>query len=198
MSLSTSASTNSSWCSMSETFHTDFSRCSMRMARSPHCALHGTPWMLPGLHTRSPWDFMEAARSPPQDSMGLHGCWLYSVPLLHGTPWMLAVLRSTDTNVADRNRYYTSTHHVSTTDQNCADLKRAENVVRHVEMWSVVRQKGTVRASRKMGSGLKGSVTKSCKFTSRVKHHKQRKMLASPLGCGRSDQSRLTLLLSGS
>ena len=169
----------------------------MDAARSPH-ALRGTPWKLPGLHPKTPWDSVDAARSPHALSMGLHGCWLCSVPLLHGTPWMLAVLRSTDTNVADKNRFYTSTHHVSRADQNCADLKRAENVVRHVELWSVVRQKGTVRASRKMGSGLKGSVTKSCKFTSRVKHHKQRKMLASPLGCGRSDQSRLTFSLSGS
>ena len=44
----------------------------------------------------------------------------------------------------------------------------------HVEMWSVVRQKETVRASRKVCSGMKDSVTKSCKFISRVKHHKQR------------------------
>ena len=82
---------------------------------------------------------------------------------------MLAVLRSTDTNVADKNRYYTSIHHVSRADQNCAVLKRAENIMRHVEMWSVVRQKGTVRASRKMCSWLKDSVTKSCKFISGVK-----------------------------
>ena len=82
---------------------------------------------------------------------------------------MLAVLRSTDTNIADKNRYYTSLHHVSRADQNCADLKRTENVVRHVEMWSVVRQKGIVRASRKMCSSLKGSVTKSCTFIRRVK-----------------------------
>ena len=68
--------------------------------------------------------------------------------------------------------------------------------MRQVEMWSVVRQKETVRASRKMCSGLKDSVTKSCKFISRVKHHKQRIMLASPLGCGRSDQSRLEAILA--
>ena len=115
--------------------------------------------------------------------MGLHGCWLCSVPLLHGAPWMLAVLRSTDTNVADKNRHYNSIHHVSRADQNCAVLKRAENIMRHVEMWSVVRQKGTVRASRKMCSGLKDSVTKSCKFISGVKHHKQRIMLAKHETC---------------
>ena len=74
----------------------------------------------------------------------------YSTPRLHGTPWMLTGLRSTDTNVADKNRYYTSIHHVSRADQNFAVLKRAENIMRHVEMWSVVRRKGTVRASRKM------------------------------------------------
>ena len=90
--------------------------------------------------------------TPHQNSMGLHGCWLCSVPLLHVTPWMLAVLRSTHTNVADKNRYYTSIHHVSRADQNYAVLKRAENIMRHVEMWSVVRQKETVRASRKINS----------------------------------------------
>ena len=95
--------------------------------------------------------------------MGLNGCWLCSVPL-----------------VADKNRYCTSIHHVSRADQNCAVLKRAENIMRHAEMRSVVRQKGTVRASLKMCSRLKGSVTKSCKFISRVKHHEQRIMLASP------------------
>ena len=116
----------------------------------PRCALHGTPWMLPSFHTRSPWDsFCQA-----------------STRALHGTPWMLAVLRPIDTSVADKNRHYTSIHHVSRADQNRADLKRAENVMRHVEMWSVVRQKGTDR--------------KSCKFISRVKHHKQRIMLALP------------------
>ena len=50
--------------------------------------------------------------------------------------------------------------------------------MRHVEMWSAVNQKETVRASQKMCSGLKDSVTKSCKFISRVKHRKQRIMLA--------------------
>ena len=55
---------------------------------------------------------------------------------------MLAVLRSTDTNVADKNRCYTSIHHVSRADQNCADLKRAENVMRHIEMWSVGQTEG--------------------------------------------------------
>ena len=50
--------------------------------------------------------------------------------------------------------------------------------MRHVEVWSDVRQKGTVCASRKICTGLKGSVTKSCKFISRVKHHKQRTMFA--------------------
>ena len=105
---------------------------------------------------------------------------------------------STDSVVAENYRYYISIHHVSRADQNCAVLKRAENSMRHVEMWSAVREKGTVRASRKMCSGLKGSVTKSCKFISRVEHHEQRIMLASPLGCGHPDQSRLTFKLSGS
>ena len=50
--------------------------------------------------------------------------------------------------------------------------------MRHVEMWSAVRQQGTVRASRKMCSRLKSSVTKSCKFNRRVKHKKQRIMSA--------------------
>ena len=76
---------------------------------------------------------------------------------------MLAVLRSTHTNVDDKNKYYTSIHNVSRADQNCAVLKRAENIMIHVETI------GTVRASRKMCSGLKGSVTKSCNFISRVK-----------------------------
>ena len=93
---------------------------------------------------------------------------------------MDAGLRSTHTNVADKHRYYTSIHCVSRTDQNCAVLKRAENIMRHVEMWSVVRQKETVRASRKMCSGLKDSVTKSCKFISREKHNKQRKNVGIP------------------
>ena len=84
---------------------------------------------------------------------------------------MDAVLRSTHTNIADKNRRYNFIHHVSRTDQNFAVLKRAENIMRHVEMWSVVRLKETVRASRKMCSGLKNSITKSCKFISRVKHH---------------------------
>ena len=150
----------------------------MEAARFPHAlslglcgscqvstrAHHRTPWKLPCFHTTSPWDSMDA------------------------------VLRFTHTNVADKNRYYTSIHHVSRTDQNCAVLKRAEHIMRHVEMWSVVRQKQTVRGSRKMCSRLKDSFTKSCKFISRVKHHKQRSLL----GCGRSDQSRLTFSLSGS
>ena len=75
---------------------------------------------------------------------------------------------STDSVVAENYRYYISIHHVSRADQNCVVLKRAENIMMHVEMWSAVREKGTVRASRKMCSGLKGSVTKSCKFISRV------------------------------
>ena len=110
--------------------------------------LHGTPWQLTGLRSTSPWDSMDA------------------------------VPRSTHTNFADQNRYYTSIHHVSRTDQNYAVLNRAENIMRHFEMWSVVRQKETVRPSRKMCSGLKDSVTKSCKFISWVKHHTQRAMLA--------------------
>ena len=48
--------------------------------------------------------------------------------------------------------------------------------MRHVEVWSEVRQKGTVCASRKICTGLKGSVTKSCKFISWGKDHKQRTM----------------------
>ena len=96
---------------------------------------------------------------------------------------------STDSVVADKNIFYTSIHHVSRADSNCAVLKRAENVMTHVKMWSAVRQTGTVRASRKMCSRLKGSVTKSCKFISSVKHHKQRTMLASALGCGLPDQA---------
>ena len=84
---------------------------------------------------------------------------------------------STDSVVADKNRYYAAIHHVYRADQNCAVLKRVENIMRHVEMWSAVR-KGIVRAS--------------------VKHHKQRFMLASSLGCGLPDQSRLTFTLSGS
>ena len=119
-----------------------------------------------------------------------------SVQMPTHSSWMLT--SSTDSVVADKNRDYTSIHHVSRADQNCAVLKRAENIMRHVEMWSAVRQKGTVRASRKTCSGLKGPVTKSYKFISRVKHHKQRKMFASPLGCGLPDQSRLTFTLSGS
>ena len=113
---------------------------------------------------RHPWHSMDAARFPHH--------------ALHGTPWWLTGLRSLDINVADKNRYCTSIHHVTRADQNCAVLKRAENITRRVEMWSVVRQQGTVRASRKMCSGLKGSVTKSSKFISRVKHQKQRFMLA--------------------
>ena len=70
--------------------------------------------------------------------------------------------------------------------------------MRHVEMWSTVRQKGTVCASRKMCARLKGSVTKSCKFISRVEHHKQRVMLASALDCGLPDQGRITFALSES
>ena len=89
---------------------------------------------------------------------------------LHGTPWMLT--GSTDSVVAYKNIFYTSIHHVSRADQNCAVLKHAESIVKHVETWPAVRQKGTVRASRKMCSGLKGSVTKPCKFISRVKHQK--------------------------
>ena len=34
-------------------------------------------------------------------------------------------------------------------------------------MWSAVRQKGTGCTSRMMCTGLKGSVTKSCKFISK-------------------------------
>ena len=49
---------------------------------------------------------------------------------------------STDSVVADKNRHYTSIHHVSRADQNCAVFKRAENIMRHVEMWSAVRQVG--------------------------------------------------------
>ena len=47
-------------------------------------------------------------------------------------------------------------------------------------MWSVSDRRGTVPASRKMCSGLKDSVTKSCKFISRVKHFKHSFMLAHP------------------
>ena len=100
---------------------------------------------------------------------------------------------SADSVVAEKNRHNTSIHHVSRADQNCAVLKRAENIMRHVEMWLAVGQKETVRVSRKMCSRTKDSVTKSCKFISRVEHHKQRIMFASPLGCGLPDQS-----LSGS
>ena len=143
-----STCTNSSWYSMS-------------VDRFPHQALHGTPRVLPiGLRTASPCDSMDADWSPYQT--------------LHGTPWMLA--SSTD-SVVDKNRYYASIHHVYRADQNCAVLKPAENIMRHVEMWSTVR-KGTVRAS--------------------VKHHKQRMVLASSLGCGLPDHGRLTFTLSGS
>ena len=134
---------------------------------------------------------MEAARFPHALSMGLReSCqvsaplrrtsdpYRYSTPKLNGTPWILTGLRSTDINDADKNIYYTSIHHVSRTDRNCAVLKRAENIMRHVEMWSVVSQKETVRASRKMCSGLKDSVAKSLKFISWVKRQKQRIMLA--------------------
>ena len=38
-------------------------------------------------------------------------------------------------------------------------------------MWSAVKQKGTVCTSLNMCTRLKCSVTKSCKFISRVKHH---------------------------
>ena len=102
----------------------------------------------------------------------------------HGTPRWLTGLRTTSSTLPTsliRNRNYTSIHHVSRADQYCAVLKRAENIMRHVEMWAVVRQKGTVCASRKMCSKLKGSVTKSCKFISRVKHHEQRIILARML-----------------
>ena len=67
---------------------------------------------------------------------------------------------------------------------------RAENIVRHVEVWSVVRQKETVRASRRMCSGLKDSVTKSCKFISRIKHHKQRMILAKKEKTGKKGKQR--------
>ena len=99
-------------------------------------------------------------------SMGLHGAarlphalcpHQFSVTVLH-------------TNVAVKNRYYTSIHHVSRTDQNCAVLKRAENIMRHVEMWSVVRQKETVRGSREDVLKVERFIHKrSSKFISRVR-----------------------------
>ena len=101
---------------------------------------------------------------------------------LHGTPWMLTGLHTTLSMVLHENRYYTSIHHVSRTDQNCAVLKRAENIMRHVEMWSVVSQKETVRASRKMCSGLRDSdKIVQVKFISWVKHHKQCAMILALL-----------------
>ena len=51
----------------------------------PNCAIHGTPWKLPGFHTTSPYQF--------------------SVPVLH-----TKTLHGTHTNVADHSRYYTSIH----------------------------------------------------------------------------------------
>ena len=104
---------------------------------------------------------------------------------------------STSATKSRRHKYRTlSIHHMSRADQNCAGLKRAENIMRHVAMWSAVKQKGTTLASWKLCTGLTKSATKSCKFISGVKHHEQRIMLASPFGCGRSKQNRLTFSLS--
>ena len=58
-------------------------------------AINGTPWKLPRFHTRSPWDSMKATRLP--HARCPHQ---FSVTVLH-------------TNVADKNRYYTSSHNVS-------------------------------------------------------------------------------------
>ena len=93
--------------------------------------LHGS------CHTRYPWDSMEAARFPHSLSMGLHGSCHVSTRTLHGTPWKLPGFHTHSpwdseaarlphtlcphqfsvtvlhTNVADKNRYYTSIHHVS-------------------------------------------------------------------------------------
>ena len=106
-------------------------------------------------------------------------------------------LRSTDTNVADKNRYYTSIHHVSRADQNCAVLKRAENIMTRRDVVSGQTEGNSARVAEDV-LRVEGFSHKSCKFISWVKHHEQRLLLASPLGCGRSDQSRLTFSLSGS
>ena len=116
-----------------ETLHTTASVASCRDTERRCIPLHPLP-VVETLHQpvsklSCPWESMEAAKL-------LHALCphQFSVHVLH-------------TNVADKNRYYTSIHPRIRTDQNCAVLKRAENIMRHVEMWSVVRQKETVRAS---------------------------------------------------
>ena len=83
------------------------------------------------------------------------------------------------------------------TDQNGASLKRAENIMRHVEMWSPVKQKGNIVSVVK-------AVHKVDRFSHKiVQVHQQGKTpltahnVGIPLGSGRSDQSRLTFSLSG-
>ena len=142
---------------------------------------------------------MDAGCAPFHFSMGLLGCWLCSVPLLHGTPWMLAVLRSTHTNVADKNRNYTSFHHVSREDQNCAVLKACRE--HHETRQDVVSGQTEENSARNLEDVLRvGGFRHKNRASSSVgkKTIKQRSMLASSLGCGRSDQSRLTFSLSGS
>ena len=115
-------------------------------------------------------------------SMGLHGGCQTSPLASHGTPWKRPRFHHTlcpRPVLRDGSPHQTSLIRTDTTlpfttyrtDQNCAGLKRAEDIMRHVEMWSAVKQKGTVYASWKLCTGL----------ISRVKHHKQRIMLAFPL-----------------
>ena len=178
--------------------HTTASVANCRDTERRCIPLHPLPTVVtstsPVSKLRYPCDSMKAARFPHALSMGLHGgCqvstralpYQFSVPVLH-------------TNVADKNRFYTSIHHVSEQTPNSAVLKRAENITRHFEMWSVVRQKKTVRASRKMCSGLKNSVTKIVQVHQWCKNTiKQRIMLASLLGCGTIRPKPIDILAVG-
>ena len=147
-----------------DTLHTTASVASCRDTVRRCIPLHPLPAVVtstsPVSKLRHPWDSMEAARFPHAlswDSMEAarfpHALCRTSSPYPYSThsfttypeqtkPYQFSV-PVPHTNVADKNRYYTFIHHVSRTDQNCAVLKRAENIMRHVEMWSGVRQKET-------------------------------------------------------
>ena len=130
--------------------------------------LHGTPWRLPDT-------------SP----LALHGT-SWKMPDIPTTHWKLPRFHtSRGTPRVRPDPVVTSTEHFPynkcpKADQNCAGLMQAERETCDTSRCGqAVKQKGTVCASRKMCSGLKESVTKSCKFISRVKHHKQRVLLAT-------------------
>ena len=124
--------------------------------------------------TDSACHFMSVDRDPKQ--------------ALHGTPWLLAVPRSTDTNVAEKNRYYTSEHHVSRTDQKLCSLETCRE--HHETRRDLVSCQTEGNSARVVECVLKVEGFNH-KFVTRM-------MLASPLVCGRSHQSRMTFSLSGS